>query len=57
MVAAEAAILLGQSGSLSPATLEACILNSATPQGSGKGDINYDFGLISIPSALKTSGC
>jgi subtilisin family serine protease len=57
MVAAEAAILLGQSGSLGPATLEACILNSATSQGSGKGDINFNFGLISIPSALKTSGC
>jgi subtilisin family serine protease len=58
MVSAEAAILLAQGGATtSPAALESCILNSAAPQGTGVGDINYDFGRISIPSALKTSGC
>ena len=40
MVSAEAAILLAQTKGLSPSTVEACILNSAAPQGTGKGDIN-----------------
>jgi lantibiotic leader peptide-processing serine protease len=58
MVSAQAAILLGQGTSFATAAdLEACILNSAFALGTGKGDINYDFGRISIPSALKTSGC
>jgi serine protease len=57
MVAAEAAILLAQTKGLSPSTVEACILNAAAAQGTGKGDINWNFGRISIPSALKTSGC
>lgn len=57
MVSAEAAILLAQTKGLSPAVVEACILNSAAAEGTGKGDINWNFGRISIPSALKTSGC
>jgi subtilisin family serine protease len=57
MVAAEAAVLLAQTKGLSPATVEACILNGAAAQGSGKGDINWNFGRISIPSSLKISGC
>jgi subtilisin family serine protease len=57
MVSAEAAVLLGQGIKLTPAALESCILNSAAPFGTGKGDINYDFGRVSIPSALASSGC
>jgi subtilisin family serine protease len=57
MVSAQAAILIGQGAKIPPAALESCILNSAAPFGTGKGDINYNFGRISIPSALATSGC
>jgi lantibiotic leader peptide-processing serine protease len=57
MVSAEAAIMLALNSGMSPATLEACILNNAATQGSGKGDANYDFGRISIPAAAKATGC
>jgi subtilisin family serine protease len=57
MVAGEAAVLLGQGLKVTPDALEACILSSAAPMGSGKGDVNYNFGRISIPSALAASGC
>jgi subtilisin family serine protease len=57
MVSAEAAVLIAQAGALAPSTVEACILQNATAQGTGKGDVNYNFGIISIPSSLAASGC
>jgi lantibiotic leader peptide-processing serine protease len=57
MVAATGAVLLAGTSSLSPAAVESCILNSATAQGTGKGDVNWNFGIISVPSSIAASGC
>jgi subtilisin family serine protease len=57
LVAGEAAVVKGQSNSISSQTLETCIATSATEVTGKRPDPNYGFGRINVFTAVNSKSC